>query len=226
VRVVRALVDRLPEERLGQSQARLLARVIELREIPLPDLHGVVKNPSAVARALAAKHWVALEERELPTDRFFAEAVPLEVPPTPNAAQRDAIAMVVSKLGQGGGFLLHGITGSGKTEVYLRIIAEARAQGLGALMLVPEIALTPQLVSRFRARVGNELAVLHSELSEQERALAWQSLRSGQVQLALGARSALFAPVERLGVVIVDEEHDASFKQEDGFRYQARRSRS
>ena len=222
VRVVRALLEKLPEERLGPSQARLLARVIERREIPLPELHSVVKNPSAVARALEAKHWVALEERELPSDRFFAEDVPLETPPTPNVAQRDAIAAVVSKLGEGGGFLLHGITGSGKTEVYLRIIAEARARGLGALMLVPEIALTPQLVSRFRARVGNELAVLHSELSEQERAVAWQSLRSGEVQLALGARSALFAPVERLGVVIVDEEHDASFKQEDGFRYQAR----
>jgi len=90
------------------------------------------------------------------------------------------------------------------------------------LMLVPEIALTPQLVSRFRARFGDELAVLHSELGERERFQAWRSLRDGQVNLAIGARSALFAPVPRLGVVIVDEEHDGSFKQEEGFRYHAR----
>jgi len=222
LRVVRALVDRLPEERIGPSQARVLARVIERREVPVQELLPLVKNPNAVARALAAKRWVAIEERDAPQDRFFAQAAPSEPAPTPNAAQQAAIDAIVAKLGQGGGFLLHGITGSGKTEVYLRIIAEARARGLGALMLVPEIALTPQLVARFRARFGDEIAVLHSELAERERAVSWQALRSGSVRLAIGARSALFAPVARLGVVIVDEEHDASFKQEDGFRYQAR----
>jgi len=222
LRVVRALVDQLPQERLGPSQVKLLARVIERREIALPELRGVVKNAAAVVRTLADKHWVALEEREAPADRFFAEALPREAPHAPNQAQQAAIAAVVSKLGQGGGFLLHGVTGSGKTEVYLHIIAEARQRGLGALMLVPEIALTPQLVSRFRARFGDDIAVLHSELAERERAQAWRALRSGQVNLAIGARSALFAPVERLGVVVVDEEHDASFKQEEGFRYQAR----
>src|SRR5690606_36359236 len=126
--------------------------------------------------------------------------------------------------GDGGGktFLLQGVRGSGKTEVYLRIIDEARRLGRGALLLVPEISLTPQLVSRFRARFGDEIAVLHSGLSDRERTDAWRSLRAGQMNLAVGARSALFAPVQDLGVMVVDEEHDPSFKQEEGFRYHAR----
>ncbi|MEY4578001.1 MAG: hypothetical protein RL701_2704, partial [Pseudomonadota bacterium] len=173
LRVVRALIESLPEERLGPSQARLLARIIERRELPLSELRSLVKNPSSVLRPLVTKHWVSIDEREVPLDRFFSETVERETPPIANPAQQAAIDAVVAKLGAGGGFLLHGITGSGKTEVYLRIIAEARARGLGAVMLVPEIALTPQLVGRFRARLGDELAVLHSELSEQERAQAW-----------------------------------------------------
>jgi primosomal protein N' (replication factor Y) (superfamily II helicase) len=220
--VLCARVDQMPDARLGQSQARLLARVIERREVALSELRSVVKNARAIARAFADKGLLSMEERELPADRFFANSVEREQPPTPTAAQAPAIAAVLEKLGQGGGFLLHGVTGSGKTEVYLRIIDEARTRGLGALMLVPEIALTPQLVSRFRARFGDELAVLHSELTERERERAWQALRSGEVSLAIGARSALFAPVHKLGVIIVDEEHDGSFKQEEGFRYQAR----
>jgi primosomal protein N' (replication factor Y) len=222
VSVVRALVDALPTERLGASQARVLARLLERGESPLSDLRGDAKSPRAVVRALAERGLVELSERDLPSDRFFAETVVREVPPQPTAAQADAIAKALARLGQGGGFLLHGVTGSGKTEVYLRVIEQACAAGYGALMLVPEIALTPQLVARFRARLGDELAVLHSELSERERDAAWRALREGQVRLAIGARSALFAPVPRLGVVIVDEEHDASFKQEEGFRYQAR----
>jgi primosomal protein N' (replication factor Y) (superfamily II helicase) len=221
VAYVRALVSALPAQ-LGASQARVLARVLECGELALGELRSQAKSPRAVVRALAAKQLVSLEEREVPSDRFFADAIERDQPPTPNPAQAAAIAALIARLGQGGGFLLHGITGSGKTEVYLRVIAEARARGLGALMLVPEIALTPQLVSRFRARFGDELAVLHSELGERERDSAWHALRSGQVNLAIGARSALFAPIARLGVIIVDEEHDGSFKQEEGFRYHAR----
>lgn len=114
------------------------------------------------------------------------------------------------------------MTGSGKTEVYLRVLEEALARGRGGLLLVPEIALTPQLVSRVRSRFGDGIAVLHSALSERERDDAWRSLRSGAVRIAVGARSALFAPVPELGLVLVDEEHDPSFKQEEGFRYHAR----
>ncbi|HEX7478367.1 MAG TPA: primosomal protein N' [Polyangiales bacterium] len=222
VLVVRAAVSELPALRLGASQQRALARILERRELLLDELRSEIKNPRAVVRALEAKGLVTTEEREVPADRFFASEITPEVGPTPNAEQASAIEALVARLGEGGGFLLHGITGSGKTEVYLRLITEARARGLGALVLVPEIALTPQLVSRFRARFGDEIAVLHSELGDRERHAAWRALRDGRVQLAIGARSALFAPTPRLGVVIVDEEHDASFKQEEGFRYQAR----
>ncbi len=138
-------------------------------------------------------------------------------------AQESAIAALTEALAQGfATFLLHGVTGSGKTEVYLRIIATARAAGRGALVLVPEIALTPQLASRFRARFGDDVAVLHSALPPGERLRAWRQLRAGEVGIAVGARSAIFAPVQRLGVLVVDEEHDGSFKQDDGFRYNAR----
>lgn len=119
-------------------------------------------------------------------------------------------------------FVLQGITGSGKTEVYLRIIADVRSRGRGALVLVPEIALTPQLADRFRARFGDDVAVLHSGLPPGERAASWRRLRRGEVGIAVGARSGIFAPVHDLAVVVVDEEHDGSFKQEEGFRYNAR----
>ena len=143
--------------------------------------------------------------------------------PTLNACQQEAFASLLSALGGGyATFVLQGITGSGKTEVYLRVIAEARRRGLGALVLVPEIALTPQLASRFRARFGDDVAVLHSGLPPAERTAAWRRLRHGEVKIAVGARSAVFAPVCDLAVVVVDEEHDGSFKQEDGFRYNAR----
>ncbi|MBT8469608.1 MAG: primosomal protein N', partial [Deltaproteobacteria bacterium] len=145
-------------------------------------------------------------------------------PPAPTAAQQIAIDRMVEALANQSGqaFLVHGVTGSGKTEVYLRAIDEVRKAGRGAILLVPEIALTPQLVGRFRARFGDEIAVLHSGLTARQRDDAWQALRKGRVQVAIGARSALFAPVADLGLIVVDEEHDPSFKQDEGFRYQAR----
>jgi primosomal protein N' (replication factor Y) (superfamily II helicase) len=124
-----------------------------------------------------------------------------------------------------GGFapvLLQGVTGSGKTEVYLRVVERALSGGFGALILVPEIALTPQLVGRFRSRFGPRVAVLHSALTNTERLRAWQQLRSGEVKVVVGVRSAIWAPVSFLRVIVVDEEHDPSFKQDEKLRYQAR----
>ena len=120
------------------------------------------------------------------------------------------------------GFLLHGVTGSGKTEIYLRLIAEARKLGQTALVLVPEIALTPQLSARFSSRFPGSVAVLHSALSPGERASAWRKILRGEVAIALGPRSAVFAPLPNLGVIIVDEEHDTSFKQHEGVHYHGR----
>src|SRR5690606_37245122 len=109
-----------------------------------------------------------------------------------------------------------------KTEVYLRAIAAAKARSRGTIMLVPEIALTPQLVGRFRARFGDDVGVLHAALTPRERFDMWNRIRDGALDVAIGARSALFAPVRDLELVIVDEEHDSSFKQEEGVRYHAR----
>jgi primosomal protein N' (replication factor Y) (superfamily II helicase) len=118
--------------------------------------------------------------------------------------------------------LLHGVTGSGKTEVYLRLVESAMEQGKGALVLVPEIALTPQLVGRFHSRFGAQVVVLHSSLKDKQRLRNWQQLRRGDVRIAVGVRSAVFAPVPDLGLIIVDEEHEPSFKQEEKLRYHAR----
>ncbi len=119
-------------------------------------------------------------------------------------------------------FLLQGVTGSGKTEVYLEVIIEALKRGSSALIVVPEIALTPQLTERFAARLRQPIAILHSSLKPSERWQHWADLASGRVRIAIGARSAIFAPMSRLGVIVVDEEHDGSFKQGEGIRYQAR----
>lgn len=119
-------------------------------------------------------------------------------------------------------FLLHGITGSGKTEVYIELFKRALALNCGALIIVPEIALTPQLVDRFRARLPDELAILHSALSKRARWEAWRALVEGRRKIALGTRSALFAPIANLALIVVDEEHDASLKQSEGLRYNAR----
>jgi len=119
-------------------------------------------------------------------------------------------------------FLLHGVTGSGKTEVYLRAVAEALRQGRQALVLVPEITLTHQILGRLRARFGDQLAVLHSGLKPGERLAQWERLRRGQTPIAVGARSALFAPTQDLGLIVMDEEHDGAYKNQEGFRYHAR----
>jgi primosomal protein N' (replication factor Y) len=118
-------------------------------------------------------------------------------------------------------FLLHGVTGSGKTEVYLRAVREALDRGRQALLLVPEISLTHQIVARLRARFGDGLAVLHSGLSPGERLEQWQRLRAGNTPIAVGARSALFAPLDNLGLIVIDEEHDSAYKNDEGFRYRA-----
>jgi primosomal protein N' (replication factor Y) len=149
---------------------------------------------------------------------------PAKAAPALNSEQRLAVSAVEEALGRGSfaPFLLQGVTGSGKTEVYLRAIDAALRAGRGALVLVPEIALTPQLVARFTERFGPRVATLHSGLSRGERVRAWNRLRSGEAQVAIGVRAAVFAPVQNLGLLVVDEEHDGSFKQEDRLCYQAR----
>ncbi len=156
-------------------------------------------------------------------DPFFTEPAPRDTPPELNTDQARAVDVLLAAIDAGAGtYLLHGVTGSGKTEVYLRLIARALELRRGVVVLVPEISLTPQLVARFRARFGDDVAVIHSGLTARERHTMWTRLERGELTVAIGARSALFAPVRGLGLVIVDEEHDASFKQEEGVRYHAR----
>jgi primosomal protein N' (replication factor Y) len=209
--------------RLGARQRKLIDR-LGTESVLLDELRGELSDPRAVVRALADKGLVEFEEVAVSPDPFFRDPIVRSSPPVPTPAQQLAIEALCNAVLKrtGEAFLLHGVTGSGKTEVYLRAIDEVRNAGRGALLLVPEIALTPQLVGRFRARFGDEIAVLHSGLTARQREDAWQSLRRGVVQVAIGARSALFAPVAELGLIVVDEEHDPSFKQDEGFRYHAR----
>jgi primosomal protein N' (replication factor Y) len=153
------------------------------------------------------------EREQLPREREPAELT---------GGQIEALRRIVGALDGGGRFLLHGATGSGKTEVYLRACAAALERGRTAIVLVPEIALTPQALGRFRARFGDAVACIHSELTEAERRDERERIQAGEAVVVVGARSAVFAPVENLGVVCVDEEHDASYKQEADPRYDAR----
>ncbi|HEY0634672.1 MAG TPA: primosomal protein N', partial [Gammaproteobacteria bacterium] len=145
-----------------------------------------------------------------------------EPPPELNSDQRAAVTAITAAAGRFQPFLLDGVTGSGKTEVYLQAIAPVLAAGRQILLLVPEIGLTPQLVERFRQRFAVPLALLHSGLSDNERQCAWLMARNGQAPIVIGTRSALFTPLKNPGLIIVDEEHDPSLKQQEGFRYSAR----
>jgi primosomal protein N' (replication factor Y) (superfamily II helicase) len=211
------------ETSIKEKASRVLAVVRAHGSIPLSRLEAQVSGARGTVKKLGELGLVRVTEQEAVRDPFFAESLPRDVPPEATEAQQAAMAAIEAALeGTQATFLLHGVTGSGKTEVYLRAIAQAKRLQRGTIMLVPEIALTPQLVGRFRARFGDDVAVLHSALTPRERFDMWDRLRSGAVDVAIGARSALFAPVKDLGLVIVDEEHDPSFKQEEGVRYNAR----
>ncbi|MCG8086730.1 MAG: primosomal protein N' [Candidatus Thiodiazotropha taylori] len=156
---------------------------------------------------------------------------PCELPPQPlpseaahqlNPQQQLAVDTVREKLDGFQAYLLNGVTGSGKTEVYLHLVADVLAQGRQALILVPEIGLTPQLLQRFQQRMGHEVAVLHSGLADGEREKVWHAMRQMRQRVLIGTRSAVFTPMPELGLIIVDEEHDLSYKQQEGFRYNAR----
>jgi primosomal protein N' (replication factor Y) len=201
-----AVVDRVP------------APLVELA-LWIAEYYG---STPARALALVAPHARTRRgERRAPALR---EALPGEPEPAElTAAQREAVDRIVAALDAGGAHvLLHGPTGSGKTEVYLQACATVLERGQGAIVLVPEIALTPQAVGRFAARFGDRVAVLHSALTEAERRDERERIATGEARIVVGARSAVFSPVPTLGLIVVDEEHDSSFKQESDPRYDAR----
>ncbi len=179
---------------------------------------------STPARALALVAPTAPKRRKVQAPPAERQALTGEdEPPELSPEQRAAVARIVEGLDAGAGtFLLHGATGSGKTEVYLQAAAAALERGLGAIVLVPEIVLAPQTVGRVRARFGDRVAILHSALTEAERRDERERIASGEARIVVGARSAIFAPVRGLGLIVVDEEHDASYKQDSDPRYDAR----
>jgi primosomal protein N' (replication factor Y) (superfamily II helicase) len=202
------------------AQRALLEYLLARGRIPVEELRAAFPRGRAALGALAARGLVR-RETETPVARAGVLAS-AGAPPALTAAQAAALARIEGAFGAFATFLLHGVTASGKTEVYLQAIARARAAGKGALVLVPEIALTPQLSGRFRARFGDDVALLHSGLSAAERHAEWVRLRRGDARICVGVRSAIFAPVQDLAVLVVDEEHEGSFKQEDGPAYHAR----
>ncbi len=214
------LAEAQPQGKLPKPERELLAYLsLHPGTHNLGDLEEMVKNASTAARSLARKQLVTLTPEPM-----AIKSAPIRAPHDLNTAQRNAFDLI------GAGieslkfctFLLHGVTGSGKTEVYLNAIDAALACGRSALLLVPEIALTPAVAGQFYARFGDRVAILHSAFSDSERADQWRRIRAGGASVVVGTRSGVFAPVRNLGLIVVDEEHDASYKQEENPRYNGR----
>lgn len=205
--------------------AELLKYLLSEGEISLSELKKSFKNVSAHIKRLEKEGLLTVRERRVwrePAGSYVLEDK--SHPPSLTEAQAKVTAQIVNALKAGifKSFLLFGVTGSGKTEIYLRAIAEILELGRSALVLVPEIALTPQLLGRFKARFGDEVAALHSAMGRGERLDEWERVRRKIVRCAIGARSAIFAPFDDLGLIIVDEEHDGGYKQEEAVTYNAR----
>ncbi len=231
-----------PDQRpkLTKRQEDLWTIIEEWRELPLQEFVRLAGTTSATIRKLEDKGLVSIAPQISERDPYANEHIMPTKPLELNNEQSVALNSIVKSIDnldrsessldeddENNAFLLHGVTGSGKTEVYLQAIAHALEKGKGAIVLVPEISLTPQTVERFKARFSQGslqtlVAVLHSHLSAGERHDEWHKIRQGRARIVIGARSAVFAPVEPLGLVIVDEEHEHSYKQEEAPRYNAR----
>ena len=210
----------------GTPRAPKQLEVFELLNSPgaeysSPDINAFIPGASAAITALIKKGVLTESDRELYRDPFRGhDPEPTEALPLfPD--QRYALEGILNA-DPGEVLLLHGVTGSGKTEVYMQAIADALEKGLGAIVLVPEISLTPQTTDRFRGRFGDRVAVLHSHLSDGERFDEWRRIRFGKARVVVGARSAVFAPVEKLSIIIIDEEHETSYQSELTPKYDAR----
>lgn len=251
---VRALSASDEFPKLSKRQQAIWNIVEERRELPLQELVKLAETTSSTVRRLEDKGLVSISSEITERDPYAHEHIVPTQPLPLNAPQAKALESIVAAMDKLSGacsvvrqvsakvteqtadtahraprntFLLHGVTGSGKTEVYLQAIAHALEQGKGAIVLVPEISLTPQTVERFKARfcsgkLQTLVAVLHSHLSAGERHDEWHKIRQGRARIVVGARSAVFAPVDPLGLIVVDEEHEHSYKQEEAPRYHAR----
>ena len=232
---VRALPPAGEFPKLPKRQQEVWNVIEERRELPLQELVELCETTAATVRKLEDRGLVEIAPQISERDPYAREHILPSQPLALNPAQETALEKIMEAMDKPAStlnppsstFLLHGVTGSGKTEVYLQAMAHALEQGQGAIVLVPEISLTPQTVERFKARFSSGklqtlVAVLHSHLSAGERHDEWHKIRQGRARIVIGARSAIFAPVEPLGLIIVDEEHEHTYKQEEAPRYHAR----
>ena len=211
--------DAIP--RNAVKQRRILEQLNQLSEGILHERIGEYDIAYSDLKNLAGKTWVVqhfAETTSQSSENFCRTPPDLNL----NSQQLNAIQQVTLKLNRYQTFLLFGVTASGKTEVYLRLIEKVIAQNQQALVLVPEIGLTPQTLRRFQDRFNINIVLLHSGMTDQQRLQSWLKARNGEAQIVIGTRSALFVPLKRPGIIIIDEEHDLSFRQQQGFRYSAR----
>jgi len=214
----------LPEKSIPMSKKRalILSIVREAVEISMTGLKTRVPTAPRLIQPLEAAGYICVVRRRVFRDPL-GDPVEPDTPPELTEEQAGVVEQVRKDREKGfTPYLLTGVTGSGKTEVYMRLVADAVEKGAGAVVLVPEIALISQTERRFRARFGEKIAVIHSMLTNGERLDQWRRIALEKVNIVIGARSAIFAPLKKIGVIIVDEEHDTSYKQESGLRYNAR----
>jgi primosomal protein N' (replication factor Y) len=213
----------VPETRLPKLTEKQQAILAELAacggEMPLAELRQR-DLPSSTLQTLVRRGLVRIDER--PAKFHLGGLTPAAAPFRLNAAQESALATIVTALGGFHAFLFFGVTGSGKTAVYLAAMQQALDRGLSSILLVPEIGLTPQMAGLLDQAFGQRVALLHSALTPEERSEQWRRIRRGEAPIVVGTRSAIFAPVPHLGLILVDEEHDQSYKQEETPRYNAR----
>jgi len=211
-----------PAKKMSQKRLQILSIVAQKKEISLNALKSLVPTAPRLLTFLEADNLVTISRRRVFRDPL-GDPVEPDTPPELTSEQAQVVETVRTNREKGFvPYLLSGVTSSGKTEVYMRLAADAVHRGRSAIVLVPEIALISQTEHRFRARFGEKIAVIHSMLTQGERLDQWRRIITGKVSIVIGARSAVFAPVDRPGIIIVDEEHDGSYKQETGLRYNAR----
>ena len=216
------LIDDHAEDKLKRSEKQQDAYKI-LKLHPTGTSENILNLAGIETATLKALEKKQITQCILEAQDFKPQAMTLaQMPLTPNDEQKRAIQNILKVRHSYHAFLLDGLTGSGKTEVYLQVMQEVLKQGKQVLVLVPEIGLTPQTVSRFQSRFHCHIALLHSGLNDSKRLQAWQSAQTGKASIVIGTRSAIYTPLPHLGLIILDEEHDLSFKQQEGFRYHAR----
>lgn len=211
-------------EKKAKAQIRLISALMDYKSMPVSELVAISGTTRASVNALKEKGILEIKTEPLKMELFSEEKMFMQKKPTLNTEQENAVFSVLEgrKKGEYNEFLIKGVTGSGKTEIYLTLCENIIKEGKQAIILVPEISLTPQIRARFFGRFGDNVAVLHSALSVSERRNEWRRIKNGEVSIAVGARSAVFAPFSNLSMIIIDEEHETSYKSEMTPRYDAR----